>query len=255
MDAPGPPQTELEIDVLAFRYGWQFTYPEYNIITYQLNVPVNQRILIKLQSLDVVHSFWVPQWGPKQDAVPGMTTEVRYTPDQIGQFTLYCSQLCGYGHSYMTAPVYVTSLSDFQTWVQQQQQKTTSTPTTTAISTTTSTAPPTTIPTTTFQTLAASGQIIYSNSCSACHGASGEGGLAPALWGAGATLGAYSGVMLFTNAQDMLNFISAKMPLTAPGSLSAEQYQDVLAYILVQDNKVSASDLFVQSQLSNITLP
>ena len=108
-----------------FDYGWQFTYPEYNITTYQLNVPVNQRILIKLQSLDVVHSFWVPQWGPKQDAVPGITTEVRYTPDQMGQFTLYCSQLCGYGHSYMTAPVDVTSLSDFQTWVQQQQQKTT----------------------------------------------------------------------------------------------------------------------------------
>ena len=95
MTAPGPPQTELEIDVLAFRYGWQFTYPEYNVTAYELHVPVNQRILVKLQSKDVVHSFWVQQWGPKQDAVPGITTQVRYTPTKIGQYTVQCSQLCG----------------------------------------------------------------------------------------------------------------------------------------------------------------
>lgn len=120
--APGPPQTELEVDVLAFRFGWQFTYPDYNVTTYELHVPVNQRILVKLQSKDVVHSFWVQQWGPKQDAVPGITTQVRYTPTEVGQYTVQCSQLCGYGHSLMIAPAIVTSSVDFQSWIQQQQK-------------------------------------------------------------------------------------------------------------------------------------
>ncbi len=129
--APGPPQTELEVDVLAFRYGWQFAYPDYSVTSYELHVPVNQRILVKLQSKDVVHSFWVQQWGPKQDAVPGITTQVRYTPTKIGQYTVECSQLCGSGHTFMTAPALVTSQSDFQTWINQQQQKATPTPTAT----------------------------------------------------------------------------------------------------------------------------
>jgi cytochrome c oxidase subunit 2 len=135
--APGPPQTEMEVDVLAFRYGWQFTYPQYNVTSYELNVPVNQRILIKLQSKDVVHSFWVKEWGPKQDAVPGITTQVRYTPTKIGQYTVQCSQLCGSGHTYMTAPAIVISTGDFQNWVKQQQIAKSTTTTTTAPSTAT----------------------------------------------------------------------------------------------------------------------
>jgi len=143
MAAPGPPQTELEVDVLAFRFGWQFTYPEYNVTSYELHVPVNQRILIKLQSKDVVHSFWVQEWGPKQDAVPGITTQVRYTPTKIGQYTVQCSQLCGYGHSYMTASAFVTSAGDFQSWIQ-KQQKATPTPSVSPAVTSVPTGSPTT---------------------------------------------------------------------------------------------------------------
>jgi cytochrome c oxidase subunit 2 len=249
--APGPPQTEMEIDVLAFRYGWQFSYPDYGISSFELHVPVNQRILIKLQSKDVVHSFWVQEWGPKQDAVPGIITQVRYTPTRTGHFTVRCSQLCGYGHSYMTAPVQVTSASDFQAWVKQQQAGSSNT-------TTTTTSPPPTTSTTapaTFQTLAAAGKTVYASNCAICHGSNGEGGAGPALWGSNATLGQYSGVTLFkNNAQDLLNFISTKMPLTAPGSLSSQQYLELLAYILVQDNQVPPSSMFNESQLGSITL-
>jgi cytochrome c oxidase subunit II len=120
----GPPGSELEINVTAARFSWEFSYPEYNISTFELHVPVNQRVHFSMQSKDVVHSFWVQEWGPKQDIVPGMTTEVRYTPTQTGKFLVQCSQLCGYGHTYMTAPVVVNSLSDFQAWVQQQQKAT-----------------------------------------------------------------------------------------------------------------------------------
>ena len=92
----------------------------------------------------------------------------------------------------------------------------------------------------TYQTLASQGGSVYSSTCSVCHGNNGQGGIGPALWGSNATLGTYKGTTLFNkNAQDMLNFISTKMPLTAPGSLSNEQYIDVLAYILIQNNLVS----------------
>jgi mono/diheme cytochrome c family protein len=109
--------------------------------------------------------------------------------------------------------------------------------------------------TVTFQSLADSGQAIYSSKCASCHGASGQGGGGPALWGSGANLGTFNGGTIFNkNARDMLNFISSKMPLTAPGTLSHDQYLNVLGYILVQGNQVAGSTTFNESQLSTINL-
>ena len=137
----GPPGSELEINVTAVRFSWEFYYPADNVTSFELHVPVNQRIHLTMQSKDVIHSFWVQEWGPKQDIVPGMTTEVRYTPDQIGSYFVQCSQLCGYGHTYMIAPVFVTSQADFQKWLQQPTTTPAPTPTVTP------TATPTTSPT------------------------------------------------------------------------------------------------------------
>ena len=72
---------------------------------------------------------------------------------------------------------------------------------------------------------------------------------------AGSTLGTYNGVTLFTDAQGMLNYISKSMPLTAPGSLTSQQYTELLAYILLQGNIVSPSTVFDRSKLSSISIP
>jgi cytochrome c oxidase subunit II len=120
MTRPGLAQSELEVDVTAQRYVWQFSYPAYNISSYELYTVVNQRLHLRLQSKDVVHSFWVQEWGPKQDAVPGLTTEIRYTPNKTGQYLVQCSQLCGANHTYMTASAVVASSADFQKWVTSQ---------------------------------------------------------------------------------------------------------------------------------------
>jgi cytochrome c oxidase subunit 2 len=245
MTAPGPPLTEMEIDVLAFRFGWQFTYPKYGVTSFELHVPVNQRILIKLQSKDVVHSFWVQEWGPKQDAVPGITTQVRYTPTVIGQFTVRCSQLCGYGHSFMTAPALVTSTQDFQTWIQQQQAKTTTTTTTT---TPAPTSPTTTSTTMTFGQLSQLGSTVFADNCAVCHGNNGEGKVGPALIGPNQHLANYG------TAQGLFDFISTNMPFSNPGSLTHEQYLDVLSFLLVQNKEVSDNATFNESQLGGITL-
>lgn len=119
--SPATSPAELVVNVTASRFVWQFEYPEYGINSYVLEVPVDRRILFNIQSKDIIHSFWVQQWGPKQDAVPGMSTTLRITPTVIGQYLVQCSQLCGYGHTDMTAPAYVVSADDFDKWVKQQQ--------------------------------------------------------------------------------------------------------------------------------------
>jgi cytochrome c oxidase subunit 2 len=118
-NAPAP---EITVNITASRFIWQFAYPDYSINnTYELVVPVDHRLVLDVHSKDVIHSFWVQQWGPKQDAVPGLSPVLRITPTQIGQYTIQCSQLCGHGHTDMTAPVRVVSDTDFVTWVRQQQ--------------------------------------------------------------------------------------------------------------------------------------
>ncbi len=146
----------------------------------------------------------------------------------------------------MTAAVYVTSLQEYQTWLQQQKASASPTP---------PPASPTSVPSATFQQLAAAGQPVFASSCAICHGTNGQGGVGPALWGPNATLGKIAGTTLFpNNAQSMLNFISTNMPLSAPGSLTHQQYIDLLCYILVQDQQVSPSTMFVERQLGTITL-
>jgi len=119
---------ELEIKVTASRYFYQFEYTDTGIKSYELVVPVGQRIHFSLTSTDVVHNFWVREWGPKEDCLPGMITDLRITPDKIGTFTVQCSQLCGPGHTYMTAPVRVLSLADYNAWALQQTQASTTPP-------------------------------------------------------------------------------------------------------------------------------
>jgi len=118
-----PPQEALNVNVTAQRFNWQFDYPDASVTSFELHLIVNRPVVFSMQSKDVIHSFWVQEFGPKQDIVPGMTTTLRLTPTKIGQYIVQCSQLCGYGHSYMLAPVYVTSEADFQTWLSQQQQQ------------------------------------------------------------------------------------------------------------------------------------
>jgi len=114
-------EEELVIDVTATRYLWSFAYPGYGIdAVYELRVPVGRRIVLNLHSTDVIHSFYVQEWGPKQDAVPGLSPVLRITPTRIGEYMVQCSQLCGAGHTAMTAPVHVVSAADFDSWIQQQ---------------------------------------------------------------------------------------------------------------------------------------
>ena len=95
------------------------------VTTHELHVPVDRQLDVHLTALDVLHSFWVPEWGIKRDAVPARDPEAEgvdntfvVTPDQEGTFSLVCTELCGTGHATMRATVVVESQEDFDQWLE-----------------------------------------------------------------------------------------------------------------------------------------
>jgi cytochrome c oxidase subunit II len=110
------------INVKAVQYEWSFEYPDLGITTGELRVPVGEQIELSLESEDVIHSFWVPEWRLKQDAVPGTVQRYLITPTKEGAFTVICTELCGLGHSTMRANVYVMSQEAFAQWAKEKGQ-------------------------------------------------------------------------------------------------------------------------------------
>ncbi len=111
----------MVVEVTAFQWAWKFDYPDYGITTNELYLPVDKQVELKMESPDVIHSFWVPEFRIKQDVVPGQVNILRLTPIELGAYTVRCSELCGISHSYMNAPVVVVTEEDFQAWVEQKK--------------------------------------------------------------------------------------------------------------------------------------
>lgn len=114
---------EMEVNVISQQFFWRFEYPGRGISTSELGLVVNRPVLFKITARDVVHSFWVPEFRVKQDAVPGMETFLRVTPTQAGSYKLMCAELCGFAHSAMVAPVIVMSEEEFNKWVERQRSR------------------------------------------------------------------------------------------------------------------------------------
>lgn len=112
----------LAVNVFAQQFAWRFEYPQQDKLkTGELVLPLGRSVEFDMTSADVIHSFWIPEMGQKQDLVPGLQTKLVITPKRTGSFTLICTELCGLGHSTMRAPVRVVSQADFDAWVQEQQ--------------------------------------------------------------------------------------------------------------------------------------
>src|SRR6476660_1332575 len=109
----------MRVDVFAQQFAWSFGYPGKGNVWSQgdLHVPVDRQIQFKLHGMDVIHSFWVPEWRIKKDAVPGITTTATVTPDRVGTYQLICTELCGFGHATMRAKVVVESEAKWEKWV------------------------------------------------------------------------------------------------------------------------------------------
>lgn len=111
----------ISIKVKASQFTWTFEYPEYGIVSNELHLPVDQQVVLKMESADVIHSFWVPEFRVKQDVVPGRVTDYRITPILVGDYKVRCAELCGASHAYMENAVIVDTKADYDAWISEQQ--------------------------------------------------------------------------------------------------------------------------------------
>ncbi len=116
-DKPAP----LTVNVMGLQYAWIFTYPETGLTSGELHIPVGQEIELKITAQDVLHAFWLPEFRLKQDAIPGRESELRFTPNKVGQYPIVCAELCGAYHGAMGAQLFVHTPEDYQSWIKEQQ--------------------------------------------------------------------------------------------------------------------------------------
>jgi cytochrome c oxidase subunit 2 len=110
----------LKVGVVTQQYAFAFTYPN-GVQTATLRLPLNRHTELHLTSLDVIHAFWVPEFGQKQDMVPGQTFRLVITPDRLGTYPVICTHLCGLGHAVMRTSAIVMPAADFDKWIADQK--------------------------------------------------------------------------------------------------------------------------------------
>jgi cytochrome c oxidase subunit 2 len=116
----GGQTADYEVQVKAEQWAWHFAYADKGVDAAELHIPVDRRVHLIIKSDDVIHSFWVPAFGVKQDAVPGRPTQIYLTATQTGTFPGMCAELCGLGHTGMTTTVVVSDQAALDTWLSQQ---------------------------------------------------------------------------------------------------------------------------------------
>lgn len=148
-----PPADAVVIEVTAQQFMWNVRYPGHDgkfgrteprlvddttnplgmdrtdpdakddIVTVnEITVPFGRAVRIRLRSKDVIHSFFLPNFRVKQDAVPGMTPEVVFFPTKMGHFELACAELCGLAHYRMRGFFNVVPQEEFDEWLRKQQE-------------------------------------------------------------------------------------------------------------------------------------
>ena len=114
--------SNTNIEVTAMQFAFLFNYPSGNFITGELHVPVDKKISIKMESKDVIHAFWIPEFRIKQDIIPGQPTILNFTPTKVGNYPIICAELCGPYHGGMRASIVVEDPSDYENWFNQNKK-------------------------------------------------------------------------------------------------------------------------------------
>lgn len=112
------------VDLVAYRFGWSFTYNETNITTKgKLVIPNDTDVYLHLTAREVMHSVYVPKLGLKQDIIPGRYNTIITKATKPGTYQLYCAEFCGSGHSRMYANLTVLTQNEYQDWLQRHEQQ------------------------------------------------------------------------------------------------------------------------------------
>jgi cytochrome c oxidase subunit 2 len=117
----------VTIDVVGHQWWWDFTYTDVTPSDYatspnELHIPVGVPVVLRLQSRDVVHSFWVPNLHGKRDLVPGYTNHLWIQADTPGVYRGQCAEFCGHQHAQMAFNVVAEPVGKFQAWLQHQRR-------------------------------------------------------------------------------------------------------------------------------------
>ena len=109
----------LTVNVTGMQYAWIFNYPESGVTSGELHVPTGKSVQLNLSAVDVIHSFWVPEFRLKQDAIPGIPTELRFVATKPGDYPVYCAELCGGYHGAMRTRVIVHTPEEYDSWLKE----------------------------------------------------------------------------------------------------------------------------------------
>lgn len=120
IDRNRPPGNALQITAVGKQWMWKIQHPGGQREIDSLHVPAGRPVSIELASEDVIHSFFIPAFRIKQDAVPGRATRMWFTANQTGRFPLYCAEYCGTEHSGMRGEVVVMEPQEYAEWLDRQ---------------------------------------------------------------------------------------------------------------------------------------
>ena len=115
------PENAIEIEVAGQMYSWIFLYDNDKETENELVVPLGKAVKLNITSWDVLHSFYIPSYRIKVDAVRGLTTYAWFNADKIGEYDILCTEFCGVDHAYMTAKLKIVPEDEYNVWLEKEE--------------------------------------------------------------------------------------------------------------------------------------
>jgi len=216
--AADPAPDAVHVTVVARQFWWEYRYDDYDVVTAnELVIPTDRDIAISLESIDVIHSFWVPKLAGKTDVVPGRVNHMRLYASEPGRYQGQCTEYCGLSHANMRLVAVAKTPADFDAWVANQRGD---------------------APEPAEGTPAAAGKALFAANCTACHTIAGvsDGTIGPNLT-TFATRERFAGA-IFENTPENLRRWIPNAPGVKPGvvmpafdTLDEEQVDNIIAYL------------------------
>jgi cytochrome c oxidase subunit II len=121
-DLSHQPDNALNITVVGHQFWWEYRYDDLGITSAnELNIPAGVPVELTLESIDVIHSYWIPPLAGKTDVIPGRTNHMHFEADAPGRYLGQCTEFCGLSHANMRAVAVAHTKTDFDAWVARQR--------------------------------------------------------------------------------------------------------------------------------------
>ena len=120
IDAPQDPSQSPDLVITGHQWWWEARYPNGVVVPWDIHIPESRRLLVRIESGDVIHDFWVPALARKMDAVPGRASYLWLEANAPGTYAGTCSEFCGAQHAWMRFRVVAQPEADFETWLRNE---------------------------------------------------------------------------------------------------------------------------------------